>query len=529
MRDFYDTALRLQPLGLAYLKASLVKRVEGAEAEVWDRRGNHGRRTVKPPPELSHLTPFYTLRDQSPFSTFGAFYHFGSSFEETALAVERAKPDIVGISSLFSAYHQEAVALAKEIRRRSNALLVAGGPHATAAPETLLKDGAFDFVIAGEGERPLVLFAKALQAGSSPSNTVPNLCWLEGGKLQRSEREPNYHLSELSPPDFSDFPTDAYRLGRLPLSTIITSRGCPNRCSFCSVENVFGPAFRQRPVPDVLSEVENRYGEGYRAFDFEDDNLALDRKWFLELLNALSGRFGERGVAFQAMNGISFQSLDREVLEAMRRAGFIHLNLSLVSADDQLCRTLGRPSSVEKFKQVAEEAGRLGFSTVAYQILGLEGEPLASQLETMKTLARLPLIIGVSPFYRVPGLKNLGNEPDREGMVRARLTALGTGENEGGRKAVYTLFVTARIVNFLKSYEGKETATLDEALSALGRRGKREGLGEEILRKLLAEKVLCAATEGGLKSNPNFDAALFFRLWRSLGHIRARSGALISL
>ncbi|MEW6489824.1 MAG: radical SAM protein [Thermodesulfobacteriota bacterium] len=530
-RDFYDTQVRLQPLGLAYLKAAVQVRVPGAEVVVRDFRQGWGRRTVALPRELAHLREYYPFPDQSPFSTFHGYYHFGAGFEELAAEVAAEEPDLVGISAPFSAYYREALACAEAIRRRRPVPVVAGGAHASALPESLLRSPGVDFAILGEGERPLVELVRTLAAGGDLGR-VPNLAFRRDGMVVRTPREPNFPLAELPPPDLSDLSPVRYRLGRKPLAAVLSSRGCPRRCSFCAVHTVFQEGYRRRPAGDVAAELRVRWDAGYRAFDFEDDNLTADREGAAALFRALLAAFGEGTLALHAMNGVSWDALDPELLGLMARTGFSHLNLSLVSGSPEACRGAGRAGDRGAFQEVVEAAAALGLRVVAYQILGLPGEDPSGMAEALAYLGRLPVLIGASPFYLPPGspLARGRPEPDEAALVRARLTALGADPDPGARDAVYTLFVTARILNFLK---GLPTAgarvPLARALTGARAQGVREALGAELLERLLADRVLLGASGEGLRPLPRFRFPVFSAAWSALGWVGTQDKGRLDL
>ena len=98
VQDFYDTDVRLQPIGLCYLKAAVKKHLPDVEVIIKDYHGGCGRRTVPIPNELRYLTEYYPVADKSPFSTFHQYYHFGKPFDEIEAEIAELKPDVVGIS-----------------------------------------------------------------------------------------------------------------------------------------------------------------------------------------------------------------------------------------------------------------------------------------------------------------------------------------------------------------------------------------------------------------------------------------------
>ena len=531
VQDFYETAVRLQPTGLCYLKAAVRRFLPGAEVVVRDYHQGWGRRTIPLPPELADLREYYLWPDRSPFSTFHAYYHFGAAFEAVGESVARETPDLVGISCLFSPYYREVLRCAEEIKRRHPVPIVVGGAHASAAPQSLLAHGAVDYVIRGEGERPLVELVRALRS-SSPLTGVPNLAFRLDGAMVLNPVEENFPLEDLPSPDLSDLPVGRYRWRGRPLSTLVTSRGCPRRCSFCSVHATFGDRYRRRAPEAVLDEIRVLYGEGYRAFDFEDDNLTFHLEETKALCRGVIASFPAGELALTAMNGVSYESLDLELLQLMRRAGFRDLNLSLVSSRPSSRSSVSRPHAGDRYCSVVREAAALGFGIVSYQILGLPGEDLDSMAETLAISARLPVLLGASPFYLAPGSPLAASSPvqTERDLVRARLTALGHGADGAARDQIYTLFVTTRILNFLKGLRVERPETpLSEALDAAREGGERLRVGAAYLERLLTEKRLFACTADGPRLLPRFDAGLFLHVWGKVERIATQNGKSILL
>jgi hypothetical protein len=150
VQDFYDTAIRLQPIGLCYLKATVQKFLPEFQVVVKDYHQGWGRRTLPLPKELAYLNDYYTYPDKSPFSSFHQYYHFGASFHDLAKDVAAEQPDLVGISSLFSPYYREVLRCAEAIKQRWNVPIIVGGAHVSAEPEHMLRQECIDFVFAAK-------------------------------------------------------------------------------------------------------------------------------------------------------------------------------------------------------------------------------------------------------------------------------------------------------------------------------------------------------------------------------------------
>lgn len=505
IQDFYDTDVRLQPIGLAYLKSSLLRYVEGVDVKILDLHRGHGRRTVKIPRELSYLKDYYKYDDHSPFCGFNNFFHYGANWEKIEKLIAVEKPDVVGISSLFSPYYREVVSVASLAKRASEAIckkitVVVGGSHANALPESLLESSDIDYVICGEGEKSFCDLILQLKNGNSPKTRL-----IPAGE--------NFKIDEIPFPDLSDFSLDNYLYEGRPMTFMITSRSCPHKCSFCSVHNTFGTSYRRRRVENVLEEIRLRYRQGFRVIDFEDDNLTFYKKEMTELCEKLVSEFPNREMEFVAMNGISYLSLDRDLLQLMKRAGFSRLNLSLVSSDKTVLESTKRPHTIEKYLEVVNTAFELGFKVTSYQILGLPFETLDSMIQTMVFAAKLPVLLGASPFYLTPGspiARQLGNLNSIESVVRSRLTAMANETKFINRDQLYTLFLTTRIINFIKGL----TFSSD----------RRESRGLYILNHLFSKRELLADTSQGFKTIERFDVELFFRVFEKLEFITKTDG-----
>ena len=526
VQDFYDTDVRLQPIGLCYLKAAVRTYLPNVDVIIKDYHGGCGRRTMAIPKELRYLADYYPVADKSPFSTFHQYYHFGKPFDEIEAEIAEIRPDVVGISSLFTPYYREVLEVAARVKKRLNVPVVVGGSHASAVPESLLSSPNVDYVIRGEGEKPFVEFLKYLK-GNQGIERVPNLAYKSRGETILNPISDNFPIEELSIPDFSDLSPTSYALAGKPMTFMITSRSCPHKCSFCSVHTTFGTDYQRRSLENVLEEIELRYSQGYRVIDFEDDNLTYYKNTFKELCRRLISRFPNREMEFVAMNGISYLSLDEELLELMFQAGFSHLNLALVSSDKTVRESTKRPHTLEAYLKVVHKAVQLGFKIVSYQILGLPNESLNSMIQTLAFNARLPVLLGASPFYRTPVSPIArGLDLTKEDYVKARLTAMAVETDEFRREDIYTLFVTTRIINFLKGLRLSASTDMD-ALLDLSWSDDRTRIGFELLRMLRETNRLYFWTTKGLLENQKFKPEIFFRVLEQAGVIGCQNGQRI--
>jgi radical SAM superfamily enzyme YgiQ (UPF0313 family) len=383
-------------------------------------------------------------------------------------------------------------------------------------------------VIRGEGEKPFVELLTALQHRTRVVDT-PGLAYKRGGAFVLNPIGTNFSMDQLPIPDLSDFSPSDYTLAGKPMTFMITSRSCPHKCSFCSVHTTFGTDYRRRSLENVLEEIDLRCKQGYRVIDFEDDNLTYYKQTFKELCRLLIARFPDRAMEFVAMNGISYLSLDDELLDLMYRAGFSHLNLALVSSDKSVRETTKRPHTLEAYIKVVNKAFQLGFKIVSYQILGLPNESLESMVQTLAFNARLPVLLGASPFYQTPSSPIArGLQLTEQDYVKARLTALAIETEHFTRDDIYTLFVTTRIINFLKGLPLVHSTTWAE-LMACSWPDLRTRIGFESLRLLTRTDRLHSWTNSNFVLNDRFRADLFWRILSRIETIACQNGRTIDV
>ncbi len=433
------------------------------------------------------------------------------SWNEISKRIRDENPDIVGISSLFSPYHREAIKVAEIVKRETNAVVIMGGSHVSATPELVLKNENVDFIVIGEGEKPLVELLTAFIDNKS-YETIGNLGFKKAGHLIINPRGENFAIEDLAAPDLSDFSLKDYSFEGRPMTFMITSRSCPHRCSFCSVHATFGGNYRRRSVENVMSEIHQRYRQGFRVIDFEDDNLTFYVREMKELCLRLIKEFPQRDLELVAMNGISYLSLNRELLQLMKDAGFSRLNLALVSSDESVLSSTKRPHTVSKYIEIVETAHSLGFKMTSYQILGLPFETLESMMQTMAFNAGLPVLMGASMFYMTP------NSPiaiarkhslSEENIFLSRLTAMAIETENFKREDIYTLFIATRIINYLKG-------------------DMRNPDHDAMVKHLFSHGEMLAKTSQGFLPLSKFKADLFFELWKRIPTITKQTGEVIA-
>jgi anaerobic magnesium-protoporphyrin IX monomethyl ester cyclase len=193
IEDFYLTAKRTQPYGLAVIAASL--RRCGFSVEIVDALATAKSRCIPWPEEMAYLAPYYGRSDRSPFGLFHHFRRYGYSLEHIVRRAASSGAFLIGISSLFSAYSDTAMETAAAIGNACpDAWLVLGGHHPTALPEAVMMHPAVDFVIRGDGEVGLPCWPRR-SATEAPSTRSPAWSGGKGMALWKSPHRRSIHPS----------------------------------------------------------------------------------------------------------------------------------------------------------------------------------------------------------------------------------------------------------------------------------------------------------------------------------------------
>ncbi len=500
VQDFYLTAKRTLPYGLACIASALRER--GFSVDIFDSLATSKSRRVEYPAEMEYLKAFYGRPDISPFALFHEYRRFGYSFEHMAKTVRASGAFLVGISSLFTAYSDMALETARVVKAfHPGCRTVLGGHHPSALPEAVLRHEAVDFIIRGEGEAGMPHLAEALSSGKNPSG-VPGIglrrpdgsCHLNPPAVMGS-------LSDYPPPALDLMPHHYYRRKAGGSAVIVSSRGCPMKCTYCSV-GPSGAPYRRRTIDSVLSEIQEGVDRWQARFiDFEDENLSLDRAWFLKLLKAITRRFDGRNLELRAMNGLFAPSLDGAVIRAMKRAGFRALNLSLGTTSAARLARFRRPDVRTAVDHAIFSAQKEGLESVTYIIVGAPGQNAEESVQDLLYLAARPTLAGVSVYYPAPGSIDFeqtgrsGLLPDRYSLMRSTALPVSDGAS---RLETVTLLRLGRILNFLKSIHPETGLGISRSrLPNDGPGPERERVGRKLLPEFFNTGDIQGVTPGG--------------------------------
>jgi len=305
-----------------------------------------------------------------------------------------ADADVVGLTAMTPTVNA-AVNIARQVKRANPDLLVIlGGPHATLLPEeTLTAAPEIDAIVRGEGEETVIELLQALQH-ERPLNDILGITYRKDGEVVSNPARPtNADLDSLPFLAYDLLPWQRYRPhpphGRaFPFAAIITSRGCPYRCTYCS-KPVFGTKFRAQSPQRVLEEIAFHMGSfGAKEIAFYDDVFTLDKKRAYAIADSIM----KQGLRIHWTCETRANLVDRELLRHMKQAGCYGVAYGIESASpDMLNDTLGKDITLEQVEEAIRYSQEVGLQTTGYFMLGSPGETPESINKTIQFAKSLQL------------------------------------------------------------------------------------------------------------------------------------------
>jgi len=296
-------------------------------------------------------------------------------FSENSLPsiLHQEKPNVVGITAMTPTINS-AVRVARKVKETDGDIsVILGGAHATLLPEETLRSAPeIDVIVRGEGERTTPELAKVLGENPRQIKKVLGITYREGNSVRSSpSRPPILDMDTLPFPAFHLLPMGKYRLhppfGRQsPVMPIITSRGCPYRCIFCS-KAVFGKKYRSNSPAYVVDEIQFLKEKfGVEEIKFYDDVFTLNRKWVIAVCMQLK----EQGIDIPWSCETRVNLVDSELLRVMQDAGCYMIEYGVESGNQGILNNLKKDITLEKIVEAFKLTREAGIETVAYFMLG---------------------------------------------------------------------------------------------------------------------------------------------------------------
>lgn len=308
------------------------------------------------------------------------------SDEEIEKKLSETKPDIIGITIMTATFYagQKLIKLIRNVLPKT--VIIAGGPHLSALPEETLKEiPELDIVIQGEGEMTMLELVQALENNKSLQE-IKGIYYRENNQIFSTPvRELIQNLDLLPFPARDKFPLDKYKThppyGRKnPYMHLITSRGCPFNCAFCS-KSVFGRRLRVRSAVNVVDEVEELIKKyKIKELKFYDDDFTLDMKRAEEICDEILRR--KIKIPWSCTTRVDL--VNEQLLKKMEKAGCWLISYGVESASQDLLNVMNKGITIEQIKQAFEWTRKTKIKILAYFMIGLPGETRKSIEKSIK-------------------------------------------------------------------------------------------------------------------------------------------------
>lgn len=319
-------------------------------------------------------------------------------WKEIRRRIEAFKPDVVGITTMTLQYASalRVAQLVKEINR--DCLVLVGGAHANVMPELIVQWPSIDAAVKGEGEHALCAIVKNHAARKSLDG-IP-------GVLTRQNAGPSY-FPPLEVEDLDALPVpdralllDAEKYSSEDLGLIMTSRGCPYKCAYCSN---FTRKVRYRSVEKVIEEirqVSTTYGT--RQFLIKDDSFTLKKLRVKEFSQALL----DNAINIYWECTTRLDLIDDDLLSSMKKSGCNRVAVGIESGDDKILELINKKLNKEQIREKVQVLKRSGIFWTGYFLIGMPIETKESVYDTLKFMKELdPPYAAVGVYKPYPGTK----------------------------------------------------------------------------------------------------------------------------
>lgn len=315
-------------------------------------------------------------------------------FKEDKLKKAVKKADVVALT-ILSFSIENSIEIIKQIKKiKPQIIVIIGGPHCTLFPREALEETGANISVQGDGELVIREIKKGIE-GKIDFSEIPGIYYKENNKIKRG--------SELKLiKDLNSIPFPArdlvkkYNYGREyypkikkgEFTSIITSRGCPFSCKFCSRNSVSMKKYRARSTKNIIEELGEIYKKGYKYVAIEDDSFLSNKKQAHGLFDVI---IKEQIDMKFIITAVRVDAADEELFEKMKRAGVTHIQFGLESGNQDVLDYYSKKTTIDTIKYAVNLSNKMGFFTIGSFILGAPIETEENFRKTINFAKILPL------------------------------------------------------------------------------------------------------------------------------------------
>jgi radical SAM superfamily enzyme YgiQ (UPF0313 family) len=343
----------------------------------------------------------------------------GLKNKEILNKVKECRPRLIGITMPSISYRvvKDLCTGIRELDRSIKILL--GGAHPTSLPKETLEDFDVDAVVKGEGEFAVLEIANNIKNNRTPFKNVQGVAY-------KYEKDICWNLSRPIKMDINSYPFPDYsllppfklykrRTKRNPAVPILTSRGCPFKCTFCS-KDVYKQIFLPRSPENVLAEIHYLVNQlAVKQIDIIDDNFLVDRKRAKQILEKIVEY--EFNLSIYLQSGIRVNSIDEDMTLLMKKAGVYRVAFGIETGDNAILKTIKKEINIDEIKKAVSYIRKAGLRIDCFFMIGLPGDDPTSMQKTIDLAKELnPNTATFSMVLPFPGTE-LYQQVKREGKL----------------------------------------------------------------------------------------------------------------
>jgi anaerobic magnesium-protoporphyrin IX monomethyl ester cyclase len=303
-------------------------------------------------------------------------------------AVDEFAPNLFGVSvKTFTA--ETSKYIFKLIHtRRPEILTVAGGPHITLDGFKFIQENRIHFGIQGEGEYTTVQLCDALAKNSLTEN-IEGLFYWKNSQLSHNPRHSTIKdLDAIPLPDYDNFSSIMVNGGFLKEYPILTSRGCPYNCSYCSMPKIMGGKWRSHSSKRVIDELQHAKDKYYStSFTVVDDNFTLNLKRVEDICGQLISK--EINLPWNSQNGIRADRISKYMAKKMKRSGCHYVWIGIENTDEKVFTAINKGEKLDDIKTGIKHLKGAGIRVGGFFIVGLPYSTKETDLKSVDFVKEL--------------------------------------------------------------------------------------------------------------------------------------------
>ncbi|MBD3266227.1 radical SAM protein [bacterium] len=333
------------------------------------------------------------------------------NYDQVEDAIRRSQPNIVGITATTFTLI-DCILTAKTIKKIDPAIrVILGGPHVYIYPQETMQIAEVDHILIGEGEQNFAQLVNAI-AHEEDIASIRGIGYRDHGEIQVTPILPlNQHLDELPFPARHLIPQERYYTvlaKKTPITTMMTSRGCPYKCIFCDRPHL-GKQFRFRGPESVVNEMQQCEEMGIGEIFVYDDTFTVDRQRVLDICRMKI----ERGLRIGWDIRAHINTMNDEMLDELAAAGCLRIHFGVESGNQEINKAIRKGLNLEKTKEMFKKTRQRGMDTLGYFMIGNPDETREQVLETIEYARNLDadyIHLSVATPFPATDLYRLGFE-----------------------------------------------------------------------------------------------------------------------